>query len=288
MQSQLVFQEKNEIKRLRVQNSLLSAYEDPIFAQIFSEVQELMVLDIGCNDGSKTVERFSSNTVSKVVGLEYNADLVIKAQKKYGNEHFSFYQLDVEDSDFANKLREIMSEKTIRSFDVIYLSFVLMHLKDTKKLLCALQTFLSENGKILIIEANDSASTLSNDTSGLLSEYFDILKKDKYSGNREAGRYICETLCECGYENIRVWQDSISAGIGEKEKKKAIFTTFFSYLPEDVKLLSLLEPDNEDYKKWALWIDEKYKILKRLILQEKSEISMGMKFLTCTRSNRDT
>ena len=288
MQSQLVFQEKNEIKRLRVQNSLLSAYEDPIFAQIFSEVQELMVLDIGCNDGSKTVERFSSNTVSKVVGLEYNADLVIKAQKKYGNEHFSFYQLDVEDSDFANKLREIMSEKTIRSFDVIYLSFVLMHLKDTKKLLCALQPFLSENGKILIIEANDSASTLSNDTSGLLSEYFDILKKDKYSGNREAGRYICETLCECGYENIRVWQDSISAGIGEKEKKKAIFTTFFSYLPEDVKLLSLLEPDNEDYKKWALWIDEKYKILKRLILQEKSEISMGMKILTCTRSNHDT
>ena len=283
MQSQLVFQEELEIKRLRVQNRLLSAYEAPVFAQIFSEGRGITVLDIGCNDGSKTVECFSEEAVSRVIGLEYNAELAEQAQSKWGDDRFSFYPMDVETADFSDKLREIMSAKDIRSFDVIYLSFVLMHLKDAKKLLCALQPFLSENGKILIIEANDSASTLSHDADGLLGECLDILKRETYSGNREVGRHICETLGECGYENIRVWHDSIGAGEGEKEKKEAIFTTFFSYLPEDVKLLNSLEPDNEEYGKWSAWIEARYEDLKRLIMQDKSEISMGMKFVTCMR-----
>ena len=107
MKSQLVFQEKTEMERLRVQNSLLSCYEAPVFAQIFSERQNISVLDIGCNDGTKTVERFSSDAVSRVIGLEYNEELAQKAQKKYGNEKFSFYHVDVETEDFSKRLCEI-------------------------------------------------------------------------------------------------------------------------------------------------------------------------------------
>ena len=77
MQNQQIFEEKKEIKRLGVQNSLLSAYELPVFAQLFSEKQEIVVLDIGCNDGSKTVERFSSDKVTRVIGLEYNTELAV-------------------------------------------------------------------------------------------------------------------------------------------------------------------------------------------------------------------
>lgn len=286
MQSQLVFQEKNEIKRLRVQNSLLSAYEDPIFAQIFSEGRNLSVLDIGCNDGKKTVERFSSESVSQVVGLEYNEKLAKKAQKTYGNEQFSFYPVDVEAKCFSERLRTIMTEKQIDGFDVIYLSFVLMHLNDVKRLLLNLQPFLKENGKLFVIEANDSASTLNNDENGLLGEFLKILKKDKYSGNRAVGATICEVLSDCGYRDICVWYDAVSATEGEKENKKAIFTTFFSYLSEDILLLLDAEPDNEEYRSWSAWLDLNYKTLKRLILQEESVISMGMKILTCTKGKK--
>jgi hypothetical protein len=69
VESQLVFQDKKEIKRLRVQNSLLACYEAPILAQIFAEGQNLAVLDVGCNDGCKTLERFTSDSVSPVIGL---------------------------------------------------------------------------------------------------------------------------------------------------------------------------------------------------------------------------
>ena len=286
MQSQLVFQEKNEIRRLRVQNELLSCYEAPILTQIFSEERNLSVLDIGCNDGQKTVERFSSESVSQVIGLEYNEKLAEKAQKTYGNEHFSFYPLDVEAAGFAERLHNIMNEKQIDGFDVIYLSFVLMHLSDVKGLLLDLYPFLKENGKLFIVEANDAASTLNNDEKGLLGEFLEMLKKDKYSGNRAVGATICEVLSDCGYRDICVWHDAVSAAEGEKEKKKAIFTTFFSYLSEDILLLLDAEPDNEEYRSWSHWLDLNYKTLKRLILQEKSVISMGMKILTCTKGKK--
>ena len=283
MQSQLVFGEKNEIKRLRVQNELLACYEAPVFAQIFSEGQDLAVLDIGCNDGAKTIERFTSDQVLCVIGLEYNEVLAAKAQKAYGNERFSFYPLDVEAEDFAERLRIIMNDKKIDGFDVIYLSFVLMHLSDVKGLLIALRPFLKTDGKLFIIEANDASSTLTGDKNGLLGEFLEILKKDKYSGDREVGATVCETLSACGYENICVWHDAVSAAEGEKEKKKAIFTTFFTYLREDVLLLLESEPDNEEYRSWSAWLDGNYEPLKRLILKEKSVISMGMKILTCTK-----
>ena len=286
MQSQLVFQEKNEIKRLRMQNELLSCYEAPVLAQIFSEGRNLSVLDIGCNDGRKTVERFSSESVSQVVGLEYNEKLAKKAQRTYGNEQFSFYPVDVEAKCFSERLRTIMTEKQIDGFDVIYLSFVLMHLNDVKRLLLSLQPFLKENGKLFVIEANDSASTLNNDENGLIGEFLKILKKDKYSGNRAVGSTICEVLSDCGYRDICVWYDAVCATEGEKEKKKAIFTTFFSYLSEDILLLLDAEPDNEEYRSWSAWLDLNYKTLKRLILQEESVISMGMKILTCTKGKK--
>ena len=253
MQSQLVFQEKNEIKRLRVQNKLLSCYEAPIFTEIFSEGRNLAVLDIGCNDGVKTVERFSSDTVMKVIGLEYNADLANKAQKNFGGERFSFYPLDVEASTFSERLRTIMKEYCLDGFDVIYLSFVLMHLSDVKNLLCELRPFLKENGKLLIIEADDGASTLNNDMNGLLGEFLKILKADRYSGNREVGANICEILSACGYDNIRVWHNAISADEGEQEKKEGSLTTFFSYVREDVSLLIKTTPSEKDYRAYLLY-----------------------------------
>jgi hypothetical protein len=124
---------------------------------------------------------------------------------------------------------------------------------------------------------------LNGDKNGLLGEFLDILKRDQYSGNREVGATICETLLACGYGNIDVCHDAVSAAEGEKEKKKAIFTTFFSYLREDVSLLLEAEPDNEEYQSWSAWLTRNYEPLRRLILKDNSVISMGMKIVTCTK-----
>ena len=162
-----------------------------------------------------------------------------------------------------------------------------MHLKDTERYLTSLRPFLKKDGKILIIEADDSNSKLNGDGGGLLGDFLSILKKDKYAGNREVGKNIIQTLKKCGYHNISVHYDAISASKGEKEKKEAIFTTFFSYLGEDVSILLSQEPTNLEYKSWKKWLESNYTTLKNLVMDEESEISMGMKILTCSKEDSD-
>lgn len=56
----------------------------------FKGKSELSVLDIGCNDGARTFHRFSDDRISRVIGLEYNQQLVERANSQYGNTKFSF------------------------------------------------------------------------------------------------------------------------------------------------------------------------------------------------------
>ncbi len=287
MESKLVFQDETEMKRLSVQNTLLSSYEEPILDALIKGKQDVTVLDVGCNDGRKTVKRFSSPLVARVIGLEYNEELSRKAQKKYGDGRFTFLHLDVERNDFALILEELLKEKNVEQFDIIYLSFLLMHLKDARKFLTSLRPFLKKEGKLFIIEADDSSSLLQGDKNNLLKEFLEILSKDKYSGNREMGKNITSTLLECGYHEIKVWHTAISAGKGEIEKKEMIFTTFFSYLSEDVKILLDSEPENDDYKAWDMWLKNNFNTLKELVLMDESEITMGMKILTAGKGGDD-
>lgn len=284
MENQFVFQEEKEIERLRVQNHLLSRYEAPIFEELFSLRNGLTVLDVGCNNGSKTVERFSSERVSQVIGLEYSPELAVKAQETYGDNRFSFHPFDVEAPDFSRRLQTIIDSRGIDGFDVIYLSYVLMHLSDIAKLLQELRPFLKETGHLLIIDADDAASALHPDPDRLLDRFLEILKADRYSGNRETGRTACQLLCDSGDWDVHVWHNCIAAGAGEAEKKQAVFTTFFSYLPEDVALLLHAEPENETYRAWDLWVRDHYPTLRNLIMQDETVISMGIKILTCRKS----
>jgi len=287
MQSQLVFQEEKEMQRLGVQNQLLRECETGIFAQIFRGKSGLAVLDIGSNDGAKTVERFSDPAVKTVIGIEYNASLALQAQEIYGGEKFAFYSLDAEKADFSANLRARMAERGIEGFDVIYLSFILMHMRDAQALLRVLRPLLKRDGQLVIIEANDASSTLTGDEEGLLKEFLSILDRDRYSGNRKTGANLPAFLKAAGYGEITVWCDAIRALPGETERKKAVFTTFFSYLPEDVALLLEAEPDNGEYKKWAGWLAKNYRKLENGILRADTEIKMGMQVISCTKGEED-
>ena len=288
MQNQLVFQEQTEIERLAVQNKLLSLYETPIVDQLFSGGTGWTVLDIGCNDGEKTLRRFGNPAVYRVVGLEYNEKLAQKAQKCYGNEKYAFHHCDVEDPSFPAQLKDICNRANIQKFDVIYLSFVLMHLSKPEQLLLRLKPFLKDTGCLLVIEPNDRASWLEPDPQNLLGQFLDILEQDQYAGNRHIGAQLPRLLENAGYGEMKLWNDGISAEAGNLEQKLNIFRTFFSYLPEDVQLLCSLAPENCCYRSWNDWLQRYFGQLKTNILQKNSRIFMGLQMLSCRKVNDDT
>lgn len=283
MQKQSVFNEKKEIQRLKVQNRLLSAYEKPALEKIFAHRAHIRVLDIGCNNGEKTVQRFAAHCVEKVVGLEYDPELALAAQNRFGNHKFSFFSADVEDPAFQALLKKQMQERQIEAFDVIYLSFVLMHLQEPEKVMKALRPFLGPDGVLMIVEADDENSVLMPDEERLMHSFLQILAQDPLAGNRQLGATLEEKLLNCGYEGISCWCKGIEASGGDKDAKADIFETFFSYLPEDVAQLLKEEPDSKQYKGWICWLDTHYEDLRRSILSEHSQITMGIKILSCVR-----
>lgn len=276
-----VFSDQTELKRLEVQRKLLWEYEYPVYQQIIRSREKLTLLDVGCNDGKKTIERFEKKNFCKVVGLDCLEQLVAQAEEKWGDDVFSFHYCDVTAENFTVNISKIMQEKQIVSFDIINCSFLLMHLKEPCAVLEGLRQFLSPDGTLVIIEPDDTTSKMQPDKGKRFRQFLTILDKDPYAGRRDFGGKVSELLEKSGYKNIELRLSEIAAHKGETEKKEHIFETFCSYLPEDLMLLKKDDPENADYQEWWSWVESDLHILHQQMIEEETEISMGMKMYTC-------
>jgi len=195
----------------------------------------------------------------------------------------TFYQCDVEQPDFAQNLRGWMKENQIVAFDLIHISLVLLHLRNPGLLLGTLKEFLTPDGQVIIIEANDTVNHLIPDPNGLFQKFMEILMRDPFSGDRHFVNTIPKLLEEQGYTRIVLENETMGAAGHEDEKKKAIFDTFFSYLPEDVALLREQEPDNPLYLQWETWLEQSYAALRRTVLTSSSAITLGLSIYTAAK-----
>ena len=276
-----IFDEKQELERLNVQNRLFKPYEQPVYDRVLAQYKHPILLDIGSNDGNKTVDRFSSGMPGRVIGLEYHDHLARQAQAAYGDGVFSFHQCDVEAPDFPERLSALMEREGVAGFDLIHLSFVLMHLKDPGGLLRTLRRFLAPGGRLILMEALDGGSRLSPDPVQRFRAFLDILSLDPLAGDRACGEKAPALLERCGYRDVTVEDISICAGAEDVAKKRALFDIFFSYLPEDIRLLQRGEPDNVRYASCGAWLAQHYDTLQNAVLSRDSELSIGIRAITC-------
>ena len=250
--------------------------EGPVFRELFAGRRGLNVLDVGCNDGEKTVRWFTDPAVARVLGLEYNAALARRAHEVHGGEVFSFYPCDVEAEEFPVWMAETMDREGLDGFDVIYLSFVLSHLKAPERLLRRLRALLRPGGALVAVETDDGRSYLRPQGGELLEAFLELLTRDPYAGDRSTGSRLPKLLRDSGFDAVRLCCDAISAGPGERARKEDIFEMFFSYLPEDVPTLRAEAPEAPDWGQMERWLAENLAQLKHIILADNSEISMGM------------
>ncbi len=285
MKDNQVFFKAAEIKRLNTQKRLFSSYEHFLYSEVL-QGEELLVLDIGCNNGDKTKEKFDVPGVKAVIGLEYHKVLADHAQKKYGCEKFSFYRCNVDCEEFTDKLKAIMQDRGIVGFDIINLSLVLSHLTNPTKLLKCLKPFLSENGKIIILESDDSAVQIIPDREGLLPNVMKCLAVDSFAGDRTIATNMTDLLESAGYCDIAVTEVNIAATAAERQKKRDIYEVFFSYLLSDIKTLLKEEPDNGEYRECEIWLKRNKAKIKSTICKSSEKVSIGIKLFTACGGDR--
>ena len=177
-----IFDTDYEIERLNAQEELLWKAQERIYDS-FLNGKDMVILDIGCSDGFKTVREFDRDNVKKVLALDYAAEEVAKAKANCGSEKFCFEMGNVEDLDFECRLADLMKEHDIEAFDVVHLSLVVLHLKNPVNLFTLLRRYIKKDGRIVIVEADDDKAVLSPDDY-YLRKYNSLLKLDPYMGNR--------------------------------------------------------------------------------------------------------
>ncbi len=270
-----IFSAHRELERLTTQNRLMHECETPILRELLAGKRDLKVLDVGSNNGEKTVRWFSDPAVVKVLGLEYNAPLALQAQENYGDGRFRFCPCDAEAEDFVPKVRALMAQEGIGGFDVVYLSFLLSHLNAPETLLLRLRPLMESGGVLVAVETDDSRAVLAPEDRRF-GEFLRILAKDPFAGDRSLGGRLPSLLSGCGFRGPKRLCDAISAGPGEEERKAMIFEMFFSYLPEDVSILLSEAPEEALFAGWDRWLKEHHAALRRSICAASSRISMGM------------
>ncbi len=277
---QNVFLDEVELKRLMVQGRLLSEYEQPIYQKVIDGRKGLTLLDVGCNNGWKTKERFSDKNFKKIIGIDCLDQLVDQARERFGNDVLSFYACDVATEDFTEKLQQIMQKENIHAFDIIHCSFMLMHTKEQEDILKRLKTFLAPGGKLIAIEPDDSTSYMNPDPDGIYKEFLQVLSADPYAGKRNMGAELPGLFSNSGYTDIQLECSEIASSGNEITKKEHIFDTFCAYLLEDLILLRQ-DAEGDAYQKEWEWVQKNLDKLRQLMTDEASTVSMGVKIYTC-------
>lgn len=275
-----VFAKEEEIKRLAVQRSLLKEFERPIYEKVIGGRSGLCVLDIGCNDGSKTIERFTKDHFRKVIGIDVLDSVVDEANSQYGDEVHSFYCCNTSVKGFSKKIQQILDKEGLKSFDIINCSFVLMHIPCPEAVLSCLRHFLSPEGQIVIIEPDDTISNVSPDHNRLFKHFSEILMQDVYAGKRDFGRYVPGILEASGFSNWCMQAEKIFSEHQDKAKKADVFIVFCSYLKDDLEILRKEHPGNKTIKKQLKWVRDNEKALYHQMVEEDTAITIGIKIFT--------
>ena len=267
-----IFDTDYEIERLNAQEELLWKAQERIYDS-FLNGKDMVILDIGCSDGYKTVKEFDRDNVKKVLALDYAAEAVAKAKANCGSEKFCFEMGNVEDADFEDRLIDLMKKNDIEAFDVVHLSLVVLHLKNPVNLFTLLRRYIKKDGRIVIVEADDDKAVLSPDDY-YLRKYNSLLKLDPYMGNRECASNMYIWLNKAGYCSIH--DTYVYAQGKDTATKKAMFDIYFSSLPVDFEDLCIDDPSNEGYRMAKDWLDENIDNIYEYLLQEKTVFSFGV------------
>lgn len=277
------FEDIKEKRRLKTQRDLLREFDQIAYDKAVDKFDELIVLDLGSNTGDFIMERLGDN-ISRLVGIEIDAEAVRDAQTRYGKDgKISFYSIDIESDDFADKMEAIMAKEGIAKFNVINLSMVLLHLKTPFRLLKKLRKILTRDGMIIVKDIDDAYNIAYPDENGYFERAIEICGRDRYAGYRKSGRQVYTHLYRAGFKQITQERLCLTTVGMDSDKRSALFDVTFSYVLEDMKKLAAEYPDDKRVAADLEWYENVYDDMEELFQDDAFYFSLGFMLFTAQR-----
>lgn len=277
--------DKKEIRRLKIQQDLMIDFDRDVYRRVCDSYDELRVLDIGSNTGAFVMDRIvSCGKVEKLVGLEYNRGFVDSSNRAYSVEgKIQFFEQNVEDEDFAERLEGYMEQMDIENFNVVNISMLILHLKSPYKMLKAIRRYLAKGATVIVKDIDDGFNVAYPDEDGSIQRIYKICKASRTSGYRNSGRQIYTLLMRSGYRDVRFEKMGISTPGMDYEQRSALFDTYFSFILEELKIYVRQHPDDKRAVKDLEWYDRIYEDLEARFQDDNFFFNLGFVLFTAKK-----
>ncbi len=155
------------------------------------------VLEAGCGVGAQTITLARNSPEAHITSIDISPTSVAEAKKKIESEGFSnvcFQQDDIFNLSFESK-----------SFDHIFVCFVLEHLARPVEALNCLKNFLKVGGTITVIEGDHGSSYFYPDSEAAHKAIqCQVELQKRAGGNANIGRELYPLLNAVGFTSIHV------------------------------------------------------------------------------------
>jgi len=217
----------SEKTRLAKQDELIANRNKKTLDAIF-ENEIGLVLDVGCSDGTLITKFLDGRNYGHLLGVDHNEDVVEKANSEHSDNGRNYYlSCDIESDDFELLLKGYLIENEAEGFDLVTVSFVLLHLKHPERVLSAIRKCMRKGGKILINEVDD-ATSVAHPWDDFFADAFYVWRYSNESGDRFMARKIPGLLKRCGFENVDIVSTAATTADEGGRFAKLLWDIFFN------------------------------------------------------------
>ena len=223
-------QTDEEKSRLSVQASVEIKIDIPYIRDIVTRTEGVCnVLDVGCSTGACTFMVFGEyGEKVKVIGVDKVGSCVDDFNLNRPGTNMKAYCMNVEDDDWLEKIRAVMAEEKIPSFDLVYCALSLHHMADSGPVIKDLHSIISDGGTIYIRTCDDGLK-ISYPNSELVIDIVQKTAKLPHIADRFHGRKVFKQLSDAGFRDISMKSALLDTCGLDAEAREMLFQTVFEW-----------------------------------------------------------
>ena len=247
-----------EKHRLKAEDLVISKYEDHIIRKLLAGKEDVVCLDVNVLSPDGAYQLINYPAISKVIALTYNDDVEKEGNEGRQGRNVFFKKVQFESDDFEDELERCLSGCDADGIDFVVLNLAILDFKKPFKVLQSIRSLMNDDATMIICDVDDGAVFAYPDKDEYFSKFQSYYIHDKYSGYRYTGRQIYPYLKKLDARDIRLEQYGINTSDMTRKEKKALFETWFSFIPNDFKRMLREDPNSEIAKEVIAFCDEYY------------------------------
>jgi len=268
-----------EDERLKIQNELLDLFDSDVYNSVIEKYKSPYVLDIGCGTGAMMIHKLGKRDYT-LVGIDKSDRQIDIARNLYSSTNRTFVAADVENDKFDAVISEALEQFNGKSFDIINISMLLLHIKEPVALLKKLKKYLSEGGTMVIRDIDDGINFAYPDPTNAFERIYKICDHDEQSGNRRTGRSVYHDLVDSGYSNIKLARQGLSSIGMSDEQKEGLFQMYFPFTLKNAQIMHEKYAWNVEYEEDYVWYKNIFESLHMEFMKPNFVFSLGFQIYT--------